>query len=178
MITSLRSIDTTSPVSSSENSSFQLLSTRAARRFPMFFLRLVLFTLTSSASSNIWSISLSASKPIARKRVVTGNFFLRSIYAYITLLMSVANSIHDPLNGMIRAEYSFDPLACTLCPKNTPGERCNWDTTTRSAPLITKVPLSVIYGIGPRKTSCISVPKSSWSGSVQYSFSLALRGTL
>ena len=39
-----------------------------------------------------------------QSRVVTGNFFLRSMYAYITLLMSVANSIHDPLNGMIRAE--------------------------------------------------------------------------
>lgn len=33
-----------------------------------------------------------------------GQLFLRSMYAYITLLMSVANSIHDPLNGMIRAE--------------------------------------------------------------------------
>ena len=43
---------------------------------------------------------------MALKSVVTGNFFLRSMYAYITLLMSVANSIHEPLKGMIRAEYN------------------------------------------------------------------------
>ena len=42
--------------------------------------------------------------PMALRSVVTGSFFLRSMYAYMTLLMSVANSIHDPLNGMIRAE--------------------------------------------------------------------------
>ena len=39
------------------------------------------------------------------------------------LLSSV--SIHDPLNGIIRAEYNFVPFACVLCPKNTPGERCS-----------------------------------------------------
>src|SRR5437867_2158381 len=38
--------------------------------------------------------------------------------------------------------------------KYTPGERTSCDTTTRSAPLITKVPLSVIHGKSPRKTSC------------------------
>ena len=68
-------------------------------------------------------MSLSFSNPMALSKVVTGNFFLRSMYAYMTLLMSVANSIHEPLNGMIRAEYNLVPLACTLCPKNTPGER-------------------------------------------------------
>jgi hypothetical protein len=38
------------------------------------------------------------------QQVVTGNFFFRSMYAYITLLMSVANSIQDPLKGITRAE--------------------------------------------------------------------------
>ena len=33
-----------------------------------------------------------------------------------------------------------------LCPKNTPGERCSCDTTTRSAPLMTNVPFSVRLG--------------------------------
>ena len=46
-----------------------------------------------------------------RSNVVTGNFFFRSMYAYITPLMSVANSIQDPLNGMIRAECNLVPLA-------------------------------------------------------------------
>ena len=104
MMISLRSIETTSPVSSSTKSSTQVFSTRAAKRWPTAFFRLALVTLTSSARSNISKISRSLSKPIARSSVVTGNFFLRSMYAYITLLMSVANSIHEPLNGMIRAE--------------------------------------------------------------------------
>ena len=143
-MTSLRSIETTSPVSSSTKSSIQLFSTRAANFLPMYFFKLVFVALTSSAKLKISRISLSSSKPMARNKVVTGNFFLRSIYAYMTLLMSVANSIHEPLNGMIRAEYSCVPFAWILEPKKTPGERCNWETTTRSAPLIIKVPLSVI----------------------------------
>ena len=49
-------------------------------------------------------MSLSLLYPIALRRVVTGSFFLRSMYAYITLLMSVANSIQEPLKGMILAE--------------------------------------------------------------------------
>ena len=142
--TSLRSIETTSPVSSSTKSSVHVFSTRAASLRPIIFFRLALFTLMSSARLKISRISLSFSKPTARNNVVTGNFFLRSMYAYITLLMSVANSIQDPLNGIIRAEYSFVPLAWILCPKKTPGERCNCETTTRSAPLITKVPFGVI----------------------------------
>ena len=137
-------METTSPVSSSTKSSTQVFNTRAANFRPTYFFKFVLVTLTSSARLNISRISLSLSKPIARNNVVTGNFFLRSIYAYMTLLISVANSIHEPLNGIIRAEYNFVPLACVLCPKNTPGERCNCDTTTRSAPFITNVPRSVI----------------------------------
>ena len=38
--------------------------------------------------------------------------------------------------------------------KVTPGERCNWETMTRSAPLIMKVPRSVIIGRSQKKTSC------------------------
>ena len=46
--------------------------------------------------------------------------------------------------GMIRAEYNLVPFVCFDCAKNTPGERCSWDTITRSAPLITNDPRSVI----------------------------------
>ena len=123
MITSLRSIETTSPVSSSTKSSFQLFKTLAASLLPTAAFIFFLLTFNSSAKSNIRRISLSASYPIARSNVVTGNFFLRSIYAYITLLISVANSIQEPLNGIIRAEYNIVPFACIPCPKNTPGER-------------------------------------------------------
>ena len=37
--------------------------------------------------------------------------------------------------------------------KNTPGERCSWETMTRSVPLITNVPCSVMSGMSPKKTS-------------------------
>ncbi len=36
--------------------------------------------------------------------------------------------------------------------KYTPGERTSWDTTTRSVPLMMKVPFSVIIGKSPMKT--------------------------
>ena len=92
--------------------------------------------------------------------------------------MSVANSIHDPLKGITRAEYNFVPFAWKDWPKNTPGDLCNWETTTLSAPLIQNVPLGVIYGIVPKYTSWTIVSKSSCSGSVQYNFNLAFKGTL
>ncbi len=38
--------------------------------------------------------------------------------------------------------------------KYTPGERTSWLTTTRSVPLMMKVPLGVIIGKSPRKTRC------------------------
>ena len=95
----------------------------------------------------------------------------------MTLLISVENSIQEPLKGMIRAEYNVVPLVWTLEPKNTPGERCNCDTTTRSAPFMTKVPCGVIYGISPRYTSLVFVSKSSCSASVHESLSLAFNLT-
>ena len=38
--------------------------------------------------------------------------------------------------------------------KITPGERTSWLTTTRSVPLMTKVPFVVILGKSPMKTVC------------------------
>jgi hypothetical protein len=40
-------------------------------------------------------------------------------------------------------------LAFVVIEEYTPGERCNWETMTRSVPLMTKVPLSVISGSSP-----------------------------
>ena len=94
----------TSPVSSSTKSSNHVLRTFAASFLPSFFFRFSGVASISSASPKMSIMSLSLLNPIALSNVVTGNFFLRSMYAYITLLMSVANSIHEPLNGIIRAE--------------------------------------------------------------------------
>jgi hypothetical protein len=74
-IISLRSIETTSPVSSSTKSSCHVFNTRAANFLPIYFFKSCLETLISSARSKISRISLSLSKPIARNKV-TGNFFL------------------------------------------------------------------------------------------------------
>ena len=38
--------------------------------------------------------------------------------------------------------------------KSTPGERTSWETTTRSVPLMMKVPCSVMMGKSPMKTVC------------------------
>ena len=72
---------------------------------------------------------------------------------------SNSKSSHEPRDGITRALNNSLREAWVLPPswsKMTPGERCNCDTTTRSAPLMTKVPLSVISGMSPRKTSCDS----------------------
>ena len=42
--------------------------------------------------------------------------------------------------------------------KNTPGERCSWETMTRSVPLTMKVPLSVMSGIRPCRPPAPSRP--------------------
>lgn len=102
--TSLRSIETTSPVDSSTKSSTQVLRTLAASFLPIAALIPVLVTFISSARLKISNMSLSLSKPMALSKVVTGNFFFLSMYAYITLFMSVANSIQEPLNGITLAE--------------------------------------------------------------------------
>ena len=64
--------------------------------------------------------------------------------------MSTVNSTHEPRNGMMRDEMSRWPLGCVLSSNTTPGDRCSCDTTTRSAPLITKVPSGVSSGSSPR----------------------------
>ena len=109
-IISLRSIVTTSPVSSSTKSSVHFLKTLAASFLPIAAVRDCLSVVISSARSNKLRISLSESKPMARNKVVTGNFFFLSIYAYITELISVANSIQAPLKGMTLAENILVPF--------------------------------------------------------------------
>ena len=59
--------------------------------------------------------------------------------------------------GIMRQANSSLPEACVLplsWSKNTPGERCIWETITRSVPLTTNVPFGVIKGISPMNTSC------------------------
>ena len=65
---------------------------------------------------------------------------------------SNSKSSHEPRYGITRAENSSLPELWVLprsWSKNTPGERCSWETMTRSVPLTMKVPLSVMSGISP-----------------------------
>ncbi len=57
----------------------------------------------------------------------------------------------------VKADFALGFALSAL--KNAPGERCIWLTTTRSVPLMMKVPFSVIRGISPRYTFCsITLP--------------------
>ena len=62
-------------------------------------------------------------------------------------------SIHEPRSGMILTDSSGWPFACTVRSVEMPGLRCSCETITRSAPLMTNAPSSVITGISPRNTS-------------------------
>ena len=64
------------------------------------------------------------------------------------------------------------PLRCTLLSNAMPGERCSWETTTRSAPLMTNVPCGVMSGISPMYTFSSFVPFSSFSWKVTCSGAL------
>ena len=68
-------------------------------------------------------------------------------------LASNSKSSQEPRYGITRAENRSLPELWVLplsWSKNTPGLRCSWDTITRSVPLTTKVPLSVMSGSSPR----------------------------
>ena len=54
---------------------------------------------------------------------------------------------------MICEEKSSRPDLSFATSKYTPGERMSWETMTRSAPLYTKVPCSVMMGKSPKNTS-------------------------
>src|SRR3979409_22040 len=89
--------------------------------------------------------------------MLTGILRRRSTRKNTVSLGSNSKSSQEPRYGMTRAENSSLPEECVLprsCSKNTPGERCSWETITRSVPLITNEPVVVIKGNSPMYTSC------------------------
>jgi hypothetical protein len=69
--------------------------------------------------------------------------------------LSTSNSSHAPRLGMILTlKTSLSVALSTLWSKYTPGERTSCETTTRSVPLMMKVPLPVMTGKSPMKTVC------------------------
>ena len=59
-------------------------------------------------------------------------------------------SIQLPRSGMIRQLCSLRSPASVSTTKSTPGERCSWLTTTRSAPLMMNSPPPIMMGMSPR----------------------------
>ena len=84
---------------------------------------------------------------------------------------------------MIRPANSSLPEECVLplsWSKNTPGERCIWETMTRSVPFTMNVPFSVMSGMSPMYTSCslnsfglLAPVSSSTSNTTRRSFTLS-----
>src|SRR5690606_12540572 len=96
----------------------------------------------------IWSFEPA---PKARNKVVAVILRRRSILSVKTLDLAVSNSIQLPRVGRSEAVYRPRPVAGSATDeKNTPGERVSWLMTTRSLPLIMKVPLGVIKGKLPK----------------------------
>ena len=89
----------------------------------------------------------------ARRMMLTGSLRRRSMRTNTESFGSNSKSSQEPRYGITRAENSSLPLECVLplsWSKNTPGLRCSCETMTRSVPLMTNVPWSVISGISPR----------------------------
>ena len=67
--------------------------------------------------------------------------------------MSISSSTQEPRDGIrfaMKTCFSRSFGSITYAP----GERTSWVTTTRSVPLMMKVPQSVIRGRSPMKTFC------------------------
>ena len=104
--------------------------------------------------AKVFKINSLLDKPKALNNTVPGIFLLRSIRTFKTSLASFSNSNQVPLDGIILPLNTVFPLLSSASAKYAPGERTNCDTITRSAPLIIKVPESVINGKSPINTSC------------------------
>ena len=113
------------------------------------------FSRVASSVSEKWNFSwiCSVVQPSAFSRTVTGWRRLRSMRTPTVSRLSTSNSSQAPRLGMILTlKTSLSVALSTERSKYTPGERTSCDTTTRSVPLMMKVPLSVITGKSPMKT--------------------------
>ena len=95
----------------------------------------------------------SADQPMALSRTVTACRRLRSMRTPTVSRLSMSNSSQAPRLGMtLTLERSRSEVLSGSLAKYTPGERTSWLTTTRSVPLMMKVPLGVIIGKSPMNT--------------------------
>jgi len=90
---------------------------------------------------------------MARRNEVTGILDDWSIRITSTSFFVTLISIQDPRSGMMRQEWSRRSPASSSIEKSTPGDRCNWLTMTRSAPLMMNSPPPIMIGNSPTYTS-------------------------
>ena len=91
--------------------------------------------------------------PMALRKWVTDCLRLRSMRTPTVSRLSISNSSHAPREGMTFApKVSLSVERSESFSKYTPGERTSWETTTRSVPLMMKVPRGVMSGKSPMNT--------------------------
>ena len=99
------------------------------------------------------SLICSLLQPNALRKTVTAWRRLRSMRTPTVSRLSMSNSSHAPRLGItLTLCSSFSVDLSMVSSKYTPGERTSWLTTTRSVPLMMKVPFSVIIGKSPMNT--------------------------
>ena len=87
---------------------------------------------------------------IARSSVIAENLPLWSMRTVMLSFLVVLSSIQLPRSGMTRQLCSRRSPASISETKSMPGLRCNWLTTTRSAPLMMNSPPPSMIGMSPR----------------------------
>ncbi len=91
--------------------------------------------------------------PRALRKTVTDCLRLRSTRTPTASRLSISNSSQAPRLGMsLAVKTSLSDVLSRTRSKYAPGERTSWETTTRSVPLMTNVPRSVMSGKSPMKT--------------------------
>src|ERR1700691_3624934 len=99
------------------------------------------------------SVICSFVQPNALSSTVTGCRRLRSMRTPTVSRLSTSNSSQAPRLGITLTLCSiFSVDLSMVASKYTPGDRTSWLTTTRSVPLMMKVPFSVIIGKSPMNT--------------------------
>ena len=138
--------------------------------------------LTFSRSNPSSPLSRLREKPIHFNKIVdkilrflsTDMFMIRPKAFFLS---SVRNSSHVPRDGISSPLNASFPVLSSICvSKYAPGDLTIWETMTRSAPLMMKVPVGVIIGKSPKKTSSFLVMTSPVSSSMISNSMLAFNG--
>ncbi len=87
---------------------------------------------------------------MARNSVIAENLPLWSMRTLSVSFFVVLSSIQLPRSGITRQLNMRRSPASISLTKSTPGLRCNWLTTTRSAPLMMNSPPPSMIGMSPR----------------------------